>query len=159
MLKSLEKLIKIFSLEAQSGYGNKAIIGGMDKFYPNWLIEAKNDPIDLDILAKIDHTFSTYAQMSISEREESIKEIVSAIKELPDNSLEPVNSSRASNSSTTSTPYFHKSLNPPSNPHHKEYKPRYQGGLLAPVTVLPGIGEVKKETFHTLGVDRVQDLL
>ncbi|MEN6529869.1 MAG: ATP-dependent DNA helicase RecG [Anaerolineaceae bacterium] len=159
MLKSLEKLIKIFSLEAQSGYGNKAIIGGMDKFYPNWLIEAKNDPIDPDILAKIDHTFSTYAQMSISEREESIKEIVSAIKELPDNSLEPVNSSRASNSSTTSTPYFHKSLNPSSNPHHKEDKPRYQGGLLAPVTVLPGIGEVKKETFHTLGVDRVQDLL
>ena len=159
MLKSLEKLIKIFSLEAQSGYGNKAIIGGMDKFYPNWLTEAKSDPIAPDLLTKIDLLFSTYSNMSLSEREKTIKEIISAIKELPDNSETNVKTTRVFESSTPSTSNLHKSIKTTSNAKNKEDKPHYQGGLLAPVSVLPGIGEVKRETFHTLGVEKVQDLL
>ena len=68
MYKSLDTLIKILVLEGQNRYQNKAIIGGMDKFYPNWLAEAQKEGVPDDLLRTMGNFLPRYSTMTIEER-------------------------------------------------------------------------------------------
>ena len=43
MQQSTDKLYKIFKLEAEFGYTNKAVVGGLEKLTGTWAGEARAD--------------------------------------------------------------------------------------------------------------------
>lgn len=161
MFKSLEKLSKILALEVQGRFTNKAIIGGLDKFYPNWLTEAKSEQIPDQLLRQVETYFTQYAGMDIAEREIATKAILSALKDQSFNHIQP------STDNQVKTAYFSAENHSTIDDVHKStyknssvepiYRPNV--GLNAPLTILPNIGDAKSNLFHSLGIHKIQDLL
>lgn len=161
MLKSLEKLTKILLLEKQAKYADKAIIGGLHKFYPNWIIEARSEPVPADLLRQIEDLFTNYAMLDMTSREVGITSILSAIKQ--QDQEQSVNSDLYVK--TTPVPYRNEKIEPPLKP--KENKNSFRQinqskqatGLQSSLTILHGIGDIKKELYESLGVHKIEDLL
>ena len=74
--------MKILNLEIQAKYANKAIIGGLDKFYPNWVVEAQSENVPVPLLEQLQIHFSNYANMDLLERENSTKAILASIRNI-----------------------------------------------------------------------------
>ena len=161
MLKSLEKLTKILLLEKQAKFADKAIIGGLHKFYPNWIIEARSEPIPADLLRQIEDLFTNYAMLDMTSREVGITSILSAIKQ--QDQEQSVNSDLYVK--TTPVPYRNEKIETPLKP--KENKNSFRQinqskqatGLQSSLTILHGIGDIKKELYESLGVHKIEDLL
>ena len=161
MLKSLEKLTKILLLEKQAKFADKAIIGGLHKFYPNWIIEARSEPIPADLLRQIEGLFTNYAILDMTSREVGITSILSAIKQQDQEQSE--NSDLYVK--TTPVPYRNEKIKTPLKP--KENKNSFRQinqskqatGLQSSLTILHGIGDIKKELYESLGVHKIEDLL
>lgn len=161
MFKSLEKLSKILALEVQGRFTNKAIIGGLDKFYPNWLTEARSEQIPDQLLHQVETYFAQYTGMDIVEREIATKAILSALKDQSFNHIQPSTDNQiktacisAENHSTIDD--VHKFTYKSST---LELTNRPNVGLNAPLTILPNIGDAKSSLFHSLGIHKIQDLL
>ncbi len=162
MFRSLEKLNKILALEMQSKYADKAIIGGLHKFYPNWITEAKTEQIPEDLLMQIEELFTNYSQMDIASRENALTSVIIAIKQqneepgLANNQAIPAISpaSISKKSAQTTQPKEDKKPAPQANQH-----PKQATGLQSSLTILHGIGNVKKDLYVSLGVHKIEDLL
>lgn len=162
MHKSLEKLTKILITEAQAGYVDKAIIGGLHKFYPTWLNEARAEQVNDDLIAEIEAMFTQYAGLNIAERENTIKSILSAIK-AQYQAAEPVVKTQKTiapspvkNAPSNSTP----NTKPDTEVKVKTVSPIAPAtGFKSPLTILQGIGSVKSDLFESLGVNNIEDLL
>lgn len=160
MLRSLEKILKILNLEIQGKFLNKAIIGGLDKFFPNWVPEAKSEQVPNDLFEKIQNHFINYAQMDVLEREQSTREILATLKTLNVNT--GITTQVPSRPLQTVLPRQVQKIITPIETEPLISTPPYQAsklGLNAPVTVLKDIGPAKKEIFHTIGIDNINDLL
>src|SRR5512143_3646206 len=91
---AFDKLYKILKLEADTGYRDKAMIGGLSQFAPRWQQEAG----DSDDVKKISDILRTYSQLNpIDPRRMAINQIVqligfpvSAIKPTAAPPIEPV---------------------------------------------------------------------
>ena len=162
MLRSLEKLNKILALEMQSKYADKAIIGGLHKFYPNWITEARSEQIPENLLRQIEDLFTNYSQMDLANRETALTAVMLAIKQ-PNHQPEQVNAQSApetspsgnSNKATEVTkPKEERKPAPQSN-----QSPKQATGLQSSLTILQGIGDVKKDLYVSLGVHKIEDLL
>ena len=49
MKPSLEKLQKFFKLEAERGYDNNAVMGGLDRMLDHWQAQARADGVSDDL--------------------------------------------------------------------------------------------------------------
>ena len=161
MFRSLEKLTKILVLEMQAKYADKAIIGGLHKFYPNWIIEARSEPIPEDLMRQIEDLFTNYARLDTTSREVGINAILSAIKQQDQQqrlgSVQPVQ--------ITHVPYRNEKTEAPVKPKEdikpvrQVNQPKQTTGLQSSLTILHGIGDIKKELYESLGVHKIEDLL
>ncbi|HNW14773.1 MAG TPA: hypothetical protein PKG92_08830, partial [Anaerolineaceae bacterium] len=162
MYKSLDTLIKILVLEGQNRYQNKAIIGGMDKFYPNWLAEAQKEGVPDDLLRTMGNFLPRYSTMTIEERTLETSGMIDLLKQHQSNSGSTIQTSpgvspSSSKSQKTSSKY--SSSPTESASASKEPAKPLPTGLNAPLNVLQGIGEVKKEIYQSIGVNKVEDLM
>lgn len=162
MLKSLEKIIKILNLEIQGGFLDKAIIGGLNKFFPNWLNEAKSEEVPDDLIIQVENLFMHYAEMDNSERKNEVYSVVTSIKAQSNNT----DQTEKYTISTNSPPLVRKKATVEIvNNYDRIPKPRFEKtsaspiGLSSSLTILHGIGDVKKDLFQSLGVHSIQDLL
>lgn len=162
MLKSLEKLIKILNFEIQGGYLDKTIIGGLDKFYPSWINEARSDQVPDDLIQQIELMFKSYAGLDRAEREIVIKSILAALRE-HSHAKEPAHSNHQNEFSpprNSEQIYSEDGLQYKSQP-----QPGFNRGATSPaglkteLRVLHGIGPVKNDLFKSLGVLTIEDLL
>lgn len=161
MLRSLEKILKILNLEIQGKFLNKAIIGGLDKFLPNWIVEAKAEQVPDALFVQIQKHFTDYAQMEAAERERSTREILSEIRSQYSTSngqTKPANrypqAAPAKSTSPESTSHT------AARPFNSSFTPVVPAlGLNAPVTVLHGIGSTKKDLFQSIGINKISDLV
>jgi len=151
MLNSLQKLTKILTIEAQAGYADKAIIGGLHRFYPTWLNEAKAEHVAEDLIHEIAEMFTRYAGMTIAERQDTIKSVLTLINSQDQSPGQVFNNQQLDrtapvNSAPTithrnQTPEFIKKV-PSASPINSVT------GLKAPLTILQGIGNVKSDLFN-----------
>lgn len=162
MLKSLEKLIKILNIEIQGGYLDKTIIGGLDKFSPSWLNEAKADQVPADLIQQIEAMFTTYAGLELAERETVIKSTLAALRE-HSHVKDPSPISRRDDFPTSKS-----SGQVPDDRTHPSYTQPDAGfsrgatspaGLKTEIKVLHGIGPQRTGHFNSLGVHTIEDLL
>lgn len=89
MALSTEKLYKIFKLEAEFNYQNKAVVGGLEKFTDSWVGEARAEGMNEALIQQVSKIMKNYTNLPIAERANALKEIgqildVAGIKHLPD---------------------------------------------------------------------------
>lgn len=162
MQKSLEKILKILNVEIQGKYTNRAIIGGLDKYFPNWVGEARSEGIPAAIIDLIHTHFNGYATMQIEERERSTRNVLAALKSLNASRVETVSVNPPQTEPPVSRPpvVVQKPAvsDPPKTNYSKPVENESRYGLDAPVSVIRGIGPTKSQVFAELGVNKIQDL-
>ena len=72
MKQSLQKLQKIFELEVERGYDNRAVVGGLDRILDSWEMEARADELPEDLIQAISIRLRDYPRLSESSRAEAL---------------------------------------------------------------------------------------
>jgi ATP-dependent DNA helicase RecG len=178
MPSSIDKLIKFFKLEAERGYDNRAVVGGLEKVIPIWERESQGEHLDETLIKSISARLSDYKDLEPSTRSETIKELIEVLhnsygngktenppsarpeKQFAEKPVRQFSSTQPSPVRAQLAPLTQNST--PRNP--KSSTPRFQdlpaaSGLNAPLTVLPGVGPRYAQTLHTIGLDTLGDLL
>jgi len=82
MLPSLEKLQKYFRLERESGFQDRAIIGGLVKMLDFWEGEARNDGVPEEIIAAVITRLRDYHSLAPQGRSDALKGLWKRIQAL-----------------------------------------------------------------------------
>jgi len=176
MASPIEKLIKFLKLEADRGFDNKAVVGGLEKIIPSWQNEARNYNIDSALIEKVSNQLGSYHVLNVSDREGSIKSLLPLLQGLPALAEPEHNNQDRKNSTTAPGPssntgyptdsYKRPSNRPDSGAQNSAHHPRSRIeettgtiGLNAPVTVLPGVGHQNAKSLSELGIETLGDLL
>ncbi len=171
MYQSTEKLYKIFKLEAEFNYQNKAVVGGLEKYTESWVGEARAEGMDEALIQRVSRILKTYNALPVEQRAGSLKEIgqildVAGIKHLPDSPAE----------TPQPEPSRQAPAKKPAPKQPAERKPRGSStkrqsgsaplpvsdalqGLKAPTTIIRGIGDKQAELLAKLGLNTVEDML
>jgi ATP-dependent DNA helicase RecG len=73
MKPSLQKLQKFFRLEAERGYDNRAVLGGLDRILDNWEAEARIDNLPEDLIRAVGTRLRDYPRLTPSSRAEALE--------------------------------------------------------------------------------------
>jgi ATP-dependent DNA helicase RecG len=73
MKPSLDKLIKFIKLEAERGYDNKAVVGGLDKIYSSWEAEARAESIPEELIQAVGARLRDYSQLTPQSRADMLQ--------------------------------------------------------------------------------------
>lgn len=162
MPASIDKLIKILSLEAQQfKYSDRAIIGGLEKFLPTWMSEATSDNVPNDLLTGIKDAMDGYSSALTTERFVKITNLVNVLKTAYPSDQKIlkaetvfINSKPQPQEPTIESPEPQLPIPTPTLPQ----KPTGLG-LKAPLMTIRGIGPELSKRYATLGVKTLGDLL
>jgi ATP-dependent DNA helicase RecG len=171
MVQSTEKLYKIFKLEAELNYQNKAVVGGLEQFTDSWMGDARAEGMDEALIQKVSKILKQYGNLSTEQRADSLKEVgkildVAGIKHLPESSPEPAAPAPAKAASPRKQP----ASKPAAKKSRGSTTRRHNGptplpvsdtlqGLKAPTTVVRGIGDKQAALLSKLGLNTVEDML
>jgi ATP-dependent DNA helicase RecG len=170
MQPSIEKLLKFFKLEADRGYDNRAIVGGLEKILPNWEAEARTNNIPEEAIQMVRSRIGEYSATP-EKRETALKEVWVFIGTSTGMSEQEVNSltftshrkeatpSSPEKSSGRTNQYSNNKSRPLPASGHSTQQPQVRLGLSAPLTVIQGIGPKYTETLAHLGLNSLEDLL
>ncbi len=97
MKPSLIKLQKVFKLEAERGYDNHAVVGGLERMFELWEAEARLDEVPEDLIQAVGSWFRDYGHLSEKSRAEALQGLWKRIQrsemgepvELPEENTHP----------------------------------------------------------------------
>lgn len=148
MQNPVEKLTKILQYEAETGYEDRAMLGGLSRYTETWLREAGRAFGEgagawcRDIAARL-YAYSTLP--TPVARREALTALLEVLKQSPPISARPAEQ---------------KVPQPQPAPRPSPPRPeREYAGLDAPVTVLRGVGPRQAKRLARLGVRTIRDLL
>jgi ATP-dependent DNA helicase RecG len=173
MQRSLEKLYKVLKLEAEFGYTNKAVVGGLEKLVDSWMGEARADGLSEDHIHKVGSLLTQYPRLSLSDRAQAIKEIghslnIAGLKHLPTVATKHASETQDQSPSLASdgdekakqTPIKGRGTASRRNngpaPIPLSAIPE---GLDAPTTVVRGIGQKQSQLLEKLNLQTIEDLI
>jgi ATP-dependent DNA helicase RecG len=174
MKPSLLKLKKFFKLEAERGYDNRAVLGGLESMLDPWEAEARVDNLPEDIIEAVVSRLRDYHRLSEPSRQEALQGLWRRIHRESDEEVPPLPLAKeAKNESETelaeSKSDRAKPSEEPSKPQPRERKPSPASAVIssenapqalsAPVTVLSGIGPRHAQTLSRLGLVSLGDML
>jgi len=81
MKPSLQKLQKFFKLEAERGFDNRAVLGGLDRILDNWEIDARSDGLPEEIIQLVDSRLRDYPRLSEASRAEALNGLWKRLQE------------------------------------------------------------------------------
>ena len=73
MKPSVKKLRKFFRLEAERGYDNKAVMGGLSNILSSWELEARDDELPEQLIQAVITRLRDYHRLSEDSREVALK--------------------------------------------------------------------------------------
>lgn len=141
---------KILQLEAQKGFADTAVMGGLDHFLSRWAKEAVtgiNNPDDLLDFHHLKLSDPNYAKMTEDKRREWVDAILAFLPKLENQPIgrpAPQKAPKAKSPSKT-----------PAKPKADTRLPALDGD----VSLVKGISAATAPKFHKLGVNTVRDLL
>ena len=177
MSSSIEKLQKILRLEAELGYENKAVVGGLEKFLPSWVNEARFSNLDGSLIDTVVEKINQYRSLDQQARTQTLEELFRLLnsfapaisrgnerpmrKDFP--TQKPLPDNRNQTTEQKSGPVM-AVPKPERKSHPLPATPRPPSnnspiGLSAPLTVLYGVGPKNAELLHTLNLFTLEDLL
>jgi len=173
MQRSIEKLYKIFKLEADFNYTNKAVVGGLEKLTDAWQGEARADEILEDKIQAVVAILNRYASLSALERAQAIKRIGlildnPGIKHLAEPETQeqsaepqvleesrqaPVNEARQSATKGRISTRRRTNSSPPVPTTGTAE------ALSSPTTGVRGIGQKQAQLLSKLGLNTIEDMI
>lgn len=171
MLLSIQKILKIFKLESELDFENRAVVGGLERIFPSWEIDARNENLDDVLIQAVHEVLAGYRELDHQARSTRIKELIQKFHaylqnqstQISDRTSEIPNSDR---SPGRQLPTSRKNFPIPQNTPNKTYTQTKQPadsnaaiGLNAPLTVLHGIGPRNAQLLNNLGLASLGDLL
>jgi ATP-dependent DNA helicase RecG len=174
MKPSLEKLQKIFKLEAERGYDNHAVLGGLERMLSHWEAEARQDGISEDLILAVITRIQDYARLTEKSRAETLDGLLRRIQrgetDLSEETPETVEDVQEENiqearESIHGSPK--KPVSSPAGPTRQTVTRTSTAqtpigepvALNAPITVLQGIGPRYATTLERLGLFTLRDML
>ncbi len=168
MKPSLQKLQKIFKLEAQKGYDNHAVIGGLERMLAPWEAEARAEGVPEALIQLITARLRDYGRLSPASRQEVIQGILHRIQQERGEDSLLAEEALAEPYEITTEP-FPEQLPPTEIAPEKEAPPPKEAkkhpemgppvALDAPITVLQGIGPRYANALGRLGLRTLRDML
>ena len=80
MKPSLIKLQKFFKLEAERGYDNRAVMGGLSRMLESWEAEARQDGLPEELIAAVLSRLRDYNRLSPASRQEVLQGLWSRVQ-------------------------------------------------------------------------------
>ena len=168
MKPSLENLQKFFKLEAERGYDNHAVMGGLERMLDHWEMQARADELSEELISAVSARLRDYSRLSVTSRAEVLDGIWRRVQ---DNIAQPEEPQPPIESSPPPAPT--PTERQPEEPDEGEEQPVESktpipkpspaagepAALDAPVTVLSGIGERNASTLEKLGLITLRDML
>jgi ATP-dependent DNA helicase RecG len=120
MKPSLQKLHKFLKLEAERGYDNRAVVGGLDRMLPNWEAEARLEGLPEEFIQVVGARLRDYPRLSPSSRAETLEGLWRRIQREANTTLPPL-------SPAPQTPESRPEPAPEARPaqRHKAEEPAY----------------------------------
>lgn len=87
MKPSIEKLQKFFKLEAERGYDNHAVMGGLENMLNHWEAEAHADGLPDELIQAIVTRIKDYSRLSETSRAEALEGILRRIQRAENNQV------------------------------------------------------------------------
>lgn len=172
MKTSIQKLRKFFRLEAERGYDNKAVMGGLANILSSWELEAREDQLSEQVIQAVISRLRDYHRLSEESREEALKGIWKRVnKESPlEQKKDQVNEENLpTEKPTPATQQISEppaKVKKPSQPDQKELQteesvtpPVEKLDVDIPVNSIKGIGEKKTSALTRMGISSIRDLL
>lgn len=176
MKKSIEKLRKFFRLEADRGYDNKAVMGGLGNILSSWELEAREDQLSEQIIQAVISRLRDYHQLTSDSREVVLKGIWKRVQDYtggkdtqqstaqsaPDAASPPQEKTPLPPETTADQPPSPSTAKAPQEPIQPEQPPVSQPPayeLDSPITEVKGIGAKRAQALNKLGINTVNDLL
>ena len=157
MQPSLEKLRKFFNLEAERGYSNDAIIGGLAKMLDYWEDEARQDALPEPLIKAVVARLRDYERLSPESRKEALHGLWQRIKR---ETGAAESSPKSQQKKASSPPRRERTAPKPAAQQHPTGVSSQQPAALdAPLTVLPGIGPRNAKRLEGLGLRTLGDML
>jgi len=167
MKPSLEKLQKIFNLEAERGYDNHAVLGGLERLLAHWEADARADNVPEGLIEAITTRIRDYAHLTEKSRQETLEGLSRRIQRseagIPDEEdqeapvatqARPDEKPDPREAPPAPIPQPQKEQAQPAQPPASE-----PAALNAPVTVVQGIGPRIAQTLERLDMRTLRDML
>ena len=180
MKPSILKLQKFFKLEADRGYDNKAVMGGLSMMLDSWIADARAENLSEDLIQTVSSRLQDYGHLSETSRKEALYGLWNRIKreigesELPDPDHLQMPQSRQGKPApkkpdkttpvpleepiSDSTEQGTKETSVEQQPE-SETHPDPSASLNAEVTVLPRVGPRYAKTLERLGIFTLGDMI
>jgi ATP-dependent DNA helicase RecG len=187
MKSSFIKLQKFFKLEAERGYDNHAVLGGLDRILDFWVSEARTEGVPEDLIQIITARLHDYPRLTSQSRAEVLEglwrrvqretsgehgpETERGAEPAPtrsaeargDEAAEEIEASQVKAEAPESMEAEQEeTVQPEGETPRQPKRARPEGppiALDAPVTVLPGVGRNHARTLSRLGLDSIRDML
>jgi ATP-dependent DNA helicase RecG len=182
MKPSIEKLQKFFSLEADRGYDNKAVLGGLAKMLDTWEADARRDELPEELIQAVRMRLRDYDNLSPDSRRDALKGLWNRIRreqgkditpdiekqdestppaapptqveEKPEQAAPPIEQ-EADEPEPVETTQVHK----PKPLKTRQLPEDPPAALDAPVTVLDGVGPRSAERLARMEIQTLGDML
>ena len=105
MKPSLKKIIKFFDLEAERGYDNRAVLGGLDKMLDQWEDEAINDELPEEFISTVISRIRDYSRLPPKSREEILTGLIKRITTIDEAQAYSATSQKFDSSETKEIPW------------------------------------------------------
>jgi len=173
MQRSTEKLYKIFKLEAEFNYSNKAVVGGLEKLTDTWGGEARADGLSEDVIQQVISLLDQYPSLDTSARAEALTKIgqildIAGIKHLPLPNNEKSSQSRIQQSVESSQPEATQATQKKNRRGSTRKRTSTSAalpqsampqGLEVSVTTVRGIGQKQSQLLAKLDLHTIEDML
>lgn len=173
MKPSITQLRKYFKLEADHGYTNSAIIGGLERMLDHWAAEARADELDENLIQAVIVRLRDYHRLSEDSRKEALFGLWKRIqRELGEGTLQEDESKPQAETPKEPEPPPKETVvrtpdavdpvpveSEPAPRQHHQIKPGEEADLSASVTTLNQVGPRYAETLEKLNIYTLGDLL
>jgi ATP-dependent DNA helicase RecG len=173
MHRSKEKLYKIFKLEAEFNYSNKAVVGGLERLTNSWAGEARADGLSEASIQEITSLLNQYPTLDIAERAKALNKIghildIAGIKHLPEAEKPPEAQAETKSPAGSSSPKDeqkkqNKKTRGATRKRSDTPAPLPQNAipqeLQASVTAVRGIGKKQAQLLEKLNLRTIEDML
>ncbi len=180
MKQSIQFLYKIFKLEGDRGYDNRAVVGGLDRILATWEADARLEELPEDVIQAVIVRLRDYSRLSASSRAEALGGLWRRLQQ--DAGAEPLEFPPAGDEAaheespsiiapdTKAVPEAPVEAEQPVIKRARRHSPPHpaevmtdlhdnSSGLDAPVTVLDGVGARYATTLERLGLNSLRDML
>jgi ATP-dependent DNA helicase RecG len=173
MKPSIQKLKKFFRLEAERGYDNKAVLGGLANILSAWELEAREDQLPEQIIQAVISRLRDYHHLSEESREVALKGIwqrvnkdefgeagmIESKSDAP--APEPASAPAREEIPLTSPPLDVQPADPIPAVEKAQpvLEPEKKLDLSTPISSIKGIGSKKEAALARMGIHTMHDLL